>query len=167
MRRIIKMLVAAGSLPLAHSALATELPDAIAAPGMMVAFQVHGVGAQIYECTAVAGSGRLSWEFREPTATLIRDGRTVGRHYAGPTWDISAGILVGKLLATVPAPNPKDLPWLKLSVIGVPEEGPLERTTTIQRINTFGGVVNGACNKAGDFHSEPYSADYVFLTKQT
>ena len=37
--------------------------------------------------------------------------------------------------------------------------------TTVQRINTQGGVHAGACDKAGAFHSAPYATDYVFLRK--
>ena len=29
----------------------------------------------------------LTWQFREPIATLIVDGKSIGRHYAGPNWD--------------------------------------------------------------------------------
>jgi len=35
----------------------------------------------------------------------------------------------------------------------------------VQRINTVGGRLDGACDKAGSFHSAPYAADYVFLRK--
>jgi hypothetical protein len=35
----------------------------------------------------------------------------------------------------------------------------------VQRINTIGGKLEGACDKAGAFKSAPYSADYVFLHK--
>jgi hypothetical protein len=41
----------------------------------------------------------------------------------------------------------------------------LNDVTTVQRINTQGGNAEGACQKAGDLHSEPYSADYVFLRR--
>jgi hypothetical protein len=37
--------------------------------------------------------------------------------------------------------------------------------TTVQRINTKGGNAAGKCEKAGELHAEPYSADYVFLRK--
>jgi hypothetical protein len=37
--------------------------------------------------------------------------------------------------------------------------------TTVQRIDTQGGVVNGVCDRAGAYQSAPYSADYVFLHK--
>jgi Protein of unknown function (DUF3455) len=37
--------------------------------------------------------------------------------------------------------------------------------TTVQQINTQGGVYTGPCDKTGTFHSAPYAADYVFLQK--
>ena len=43
--------------------------------------------------------------------------------------------------------------------------GPLKDVTTIQRINTRGRNTQGKCGKAGTFHPEPYSADYIFLQK--
>jgi intergrase/recombinase len=35
----------------------------------------------------------------------------------------------------------------------------------VQRINTRGGAAQGGCDKAGDFRSVRYSADYVFLRR--
>ncbi|MBR0696338.1 DUF3455 domain-containing protein [Bradyrhizobium lablabi] len=43
--------------------------------------------------------------------------------------------------------------------------GALGGVTTVQRINTAGGKLDGACDKAGMLKSVPYSADYVFLRK--
>lgn len=43
--------------------------------------------------------------------------------------------------------------------------GVLTGVTTVQRINTKGGKLEGGCDKAGSFKSAPYSADYVFLRK--
>jgi hypothetical protein len=43
--------------------------------------------------------------------------------------------------------------------------GTLADVTTVQRINTKGGKLDGTCDKAGSFASAPYSADYVFLRK--
>ena len=62
------------------------LPEAIAAPGETPIHTLHAEGAQVYECKA-ATDGKLAWAFREPTATLLLDGKTVGRHYAGPNWE--------------------------------------------------------------------------------
>jgi hypothetical protein len=43
--------------------------------------------------------------------------------------------------------------------------GLLSGVTTVQRINTQGGVHAGACDQAGALYSAPYAADYVFLKK--
>jgi hypothetical protein len=71
----------------------TPLPGAIAAPGETVVLSVHAEGAQVYECKA-GTDGKLSWLFREPIATLMADGKTVGRHYAGPNWESADGSAV-------------------------------------------------------------------------
>jgi hypothetical protein len=143
----------------------TPLPDAIAAPGETVVLTLHAEGAQVYECKAGA-DGKLAWTFREPIATLLLDGKTVGRHYAGPNWDHADGSgVTGKVLANAPGKSASDIAWLKLEVTARRGSGVLSAATTIQRINTVGGVMSGACDKAGAFHSAPYATDYVFLRK--
>jgi hypothetical protein len=142
-----------------------QVPDAIAVPGETMVATFHAEGAQIYDCKADA-NGKLIWQFREPIATLLRDGATVGRHYAGPNWEASDGSAVtGKVIANVPGSTPSDISWLKLDVIACRGTGILSDVTTVQRINTHGGVTNGACDKQGSYYSVPYSADYVFLRK--
>jgi Protein of unknown function (DUF3455) len=143
----------------------TPLPDAIAAPGEAVVLSVHAEGAQVYECKAGA-DGKSAWVFREPIATLLADGKTVGRHYAGPNWELSDGsAVVGKVTGNAPGAAPNDIAWLKLSVVSQRGSGVLTGVTTVQRINTKGGKLEGACDKAGSFSSAPYSAEYVFLRK--
>jgi len=44
--------------------------------------------------------------------------------------------------------------------------GALSSVSTVQRINTQGGVHAGACESVGEFFSAPYAADYVFLRKR-
>ena len=58
-----------------------------------------------------------------------------------------------------------DIAWLKLQVVASRGSGVLTGVTTVQRINTKGGNLKGACDQAGSFKSAPYSADYVFLKK--
>jgi Protein of unknown function (DUF3455) len=153
-----------GSLASA-SAAETALPDAIAAPGEAVVLSVHAEGAQVYECKAGA-DGKLAWAFREPIATLLLDGKTVGRHYAGPNWEHSDGSAVaGKVAGSAPGAAPGDIAWLKLSVTSQRGSGVLTGVTTVQRINTQGGKLDGGCDKAGATRSAPYSAEYVFLRK--
>jgi hypothetical protein len=143
----------------------TALPDAIAASGETVVLTLHAEGAQVYECKAGA-DGKSTWVFREPIATLLLDGKTVGRHYAGPNWEYSDGSAVaGKAIGNAPGATPNDIPWLKLGVTSHRGSGILSGVTTVQRINTQGGKLDGACDGAGKFRSAPYSADYVFLRK--
>jgi hypothetical protein len=147
------------------SAAETPLPDAIAAPGETAVLTVHAEGAQVYECKAAA-DGKLAWGFREPIATLFVDGKTIGRHYAGPNWEHSDGsAVVGKVSGNAPGATAEDIPWLKLQVVSSRGSGVLTGVTTVQRINTRGGKLEGACDKAGSFKSAPYAADYVFLRK--
>ena len=143
----------------------TPLPDVIAAPGETTVLAVHAEGAQVYECKAGA-DGKLAWAFREPIATLLADGKTVGRHYAGPSWEDSDGsAVVGKVAGSAPGATPNDIAWLKLGVVSQRGSGVLTGVSTVQRINTQGGKLDGACDKAGTFRSAPYSAEYVFLRK--
>jgi hypothetical protein len=143
----------------------TPLPAAIAAPGEATVLTVHAEGAQVYECKA-GTDGKLAWAFREPIATLLADGKTVGRHYAGPNWEHSDGsAVVGKSIGNAPGATPNDIPWLKLDVVSHRGSGILTAVTTVQRINTQGGKLDGACDKAGSLKSAPYSAEYVFLRK--
>ena len=143
----------------------TTLPDAIAAPGETVVLTVHAEGAQVYECKAGA-DGKLAWVFREPIATLLVDGKTVGRHYAGPNWEhIDGSAVTAKAAGNAPGATADDIAWLKLQVTASRGSGVLTGVTTVQRINTKGGKLEGACEKAGTFKSAPYSAEYVFLKK--
>ena len=151
--------------PLSAAAAETPLPDAIQAPGETVVLSTHAEGAQVYECKA-APDGKLAWVFREPIATLLLDGKTIGRHYAGPNWEANDGSAVtGKVAASAPGATPDDIPWLKLQVVSSRGSGILTGVTTVQRIDTKGGKIEGPCDNAGSFRSVAYSADYVFLRK--
>ena len=142
-----------------------ELPAAIAAPGETVIVTLHAEGAQIYECKA-GDDGKLAWAAREPIAALLLDGKTVGRHYVGPNWEhIDGSAVIGKLSARAPAPSANDIPWLKLEVTEHRGNGVLSAVTTVQRINTQGGVPQGVCDRAGALTSVAYACDYVFLKK--
>ena len=143
----------------------TTLPDAIAAPGETTVLTLHAEGAQVYECKA-GSDGKLAWAFREPIATLLLDGKTVGRHYTGPNWEhIDSSAVVGKAVGNAPGATPNDIPWLKLTVTSGRGTGILSGVTTVQRINTVGGKLEGACDKPSSYRNAPYSADYVFLRK--
>jgi hypothetical protein len=144
-----------------------QVPDAIAAPGETLVATVHAQGAQVYEC-ATDASGKLAWKFREPIATLLDNGKTVGRHYAGPNWELSDGsAVVAKAAGRAPGASATDIPLLKLEVVSQRGAGLLAGVTTIQRLNTKGGVAEGSCPQAGAFLSVPYVADYAFYKKMS
>lgn len=153
-----------GSLTAAAAAQpSAEVSAAIATPGLAIATVLHAEGAQVYECRA-ASDGNLAWRPREPTATLIFDGSTVGRHYAGPRWEyVDGSVIKAKSVSSAPGATEDDIPWLQLDVVDQRGNGKFSGVTHVQRVNTRGGAARGPCGEAGAFRSVPYAADYIFL----
>ena len=135
-----------------------EAPAAFGVAGRTTILDVHAEGVQLYECKAGA------WTFREPVATLIKGDETVGRHYAGPHWELADGSLVkGKAAMSLPGAGPDDAALLKLDVVENRGVGALKGAALVLRLNTHGGGLRGGCAEAGAFRSVPYAADYIFL----
>lgn len=123
---------------------------------------IHANGAQIYECR-MSELKTLTSQFREPIASLVMEKKTVGRHFAGPNWELMDGTGVKAVaLSQAPGASDSDIPHLMLTVTGFKGSGPIAFARTILRINTRGGVAKGSCPQSGDFLSVPYSADYAF-----
>jgi hypothetical protein len=156
MKSTLHSILACAALVLPVSLAHAEVPDAIAARGETLIATAHAVGAQVYECKANA-AGKMAWQFREPIATLFIDGKTVGRHYAGPNWELVDGSMVtASVAANAPGASSKDIPLLKLEATGSRGEGRLGGVTTIQRLNTRGGTAEATCETAGAFLSALY-----------
>jgi hypothetical protein len=152
--------MATASLPAESIA---QVPRAIDAPDMTIAAITHAEGVQIYECDFNA-SRKLVWRFREPVASLISNGNTIGRHYAGPNWEhVDGSAVTAKVAGSTPGTRPDDIPWLRLDVTATRGSGLFSRVSVVQRINTQGGILSGDCEEAGSHRSIVYSADYVFL----
>ena len=100
-------------------------------------------------------------------ATLTVDDKVVGHHGAGPSWELDDGSgITGKAVANAPGTNANDIPWLKLEVAShTGSGGKLSDVTTVQRINTVGGVLKDSCDRQGAGRGMPYAADYVFWKK--
>jgi len=141
----------------AHGAAAESALDKWSA-GQKIRWKLHAEGAQLYECK-VAQSGGLAWQFREPVATLIEGGTTVGTHSAGPQWQVRGTIVTAKVAEQQPGPTPADIAELKLAVTNSSTSG----LATVLRVNTKGGQLQGACETAGGLRAIPYSAEYLFL----
>jgi hypothetical protein len=141
---------------------ATELPDAIAAPGETLVTTAYAVGTQVYQCEFDT-AGNLIWQFREPIAALFVSGKTVGRHYAGPTWGADHGSVVMERSSGAPA-STADIPILNLEVTrrGVARSASI--VSTIRRLP--GGVAVGECS-AHHPVGRAYTADYAFYRKSS
>jgi len=148
-----------------------EVPDKLK-PGAneSVAMIVPAKGVQIYECRAKKDQvGGYEWAFVAPEADLFdARGSRIGRHYAGPHWESTDG---SKILGTVKersdAPVANAIPWLLLAARSVGPEGSFSKVTSIQRVNTVGGVApRAACSQAtaGAPARIDYTADYYFFT---
>jgi len=149
-------------------ALAAEAAQLPAADKEAIIATFHAEGAQIYECKSDTSKpgGALVWQFREPIATLLANGQSIGRHYAGPSWElVDGGGVKGKTIKNMPAPGADDIPWLEVEVVGHLGKGALSEVVTVLRTNTKGGLAKGPCKTEGEYLSIPYSADYQFLRK--
>jgi hypothetical protein len=138
------------------------VPDSIkAADSESLARIVPANGVQIYECRD------SKWVFVAPEAQLFdANGRLIGKHYAGPTWESADGSkVVGAVKSRADAPAADAIPWLLLSAKSVGGEGAFSKVTSIQRVSTAGGVApKGGCTQAGAQTGVYYTADYYFFT---
>ena len=166
---LMVLLAAACARPHPPTSVVT-VPDKLK-PGAneSLALIVPAQGVQIYECRATKDQvGRYEWAFVAPEAELVdARGRRIGRHYAGPHWESSDG---SKILGTVKeradAPVADAIPWLLLAAKSVGPEGSFSKVTSIQRVNTVGGVPPKAgCSQAtaGTPARINYTADYYFF----
>ncbi len=152
--------IVSGAVPRAN---ATDLPDNIEIKQAVTVASVHAEGVQIYECK-MGSDNTMSWQFREPLATLLRDGATVGRHFVGPSWEFSDGSSIkAKVVDQAPGATQNDIAILRLEVVEHRGDGALLKVTAVQRLDTKGGVFSGACDRLDAMHLEPYTARYVFL----
>ena len=126
-------------------------------------------GDQIYECREVKDKpGTFDWAFVAPEAVLYDiTGKKIGRHYAGPHWELDDGSkVVGAAKQRADAATPKDIPWLLLEAKSVGGKGSFSTVTSVQRVATAGGVAPaGGCPLAGYKVRVPYSAEYHFFTR--
>ncbi len=169
---LLALLLAACASPQPPTSM-VKMPDKLK-PGSSesLAMIVPAKGVQIYECRARKDQvGEYEWAFVAPEADLFdARGNRIGRHYAGPHWESTDG---SKILGTVKeradAPVADAIPWLLLAAKSVGSEGSFSKVTSIQRVNTVGGVAPKAgCSRtaAGTPARVNYTADYYFFIAQ-
>jgi hypothetical protein len=167
---LLALLVAACAGPQAPTSKVT-VPDKLKpGPNESLMMVVPARGVQIYECRARTDqAGMYDWAFVAPEADLFdARGRQIGRHYAGPHWEATDG---SKILGTVKdradAPVVGAIPWLLLAAKSVGPAGAFSKVTSIQRVNTVGGVAPKTdCSQATARTPArvDYTADYYFFT---
>jgi hypothetical protein len=148
-----------------------DVPAPLSAPdGQILTQQLHATGVQIYRCQPAKGDpAQFEWSLKQPEATLFtKAGSTIGKHYAGPTWEASDGSKVmGEVIARANSPAPNAIPWLLLNAKSTSGTGIFSAVRSIQRLHTAGGAAPAdGCSQtqAGQELRVSYSADYWFYT---
>ncbi len=168
----VAVLSACAATPMMMKIDNAALPEAVRVPaGQKVLMAATGVGELTYECREKKDmAGQHEWAFVGPMATLFgADKKTVGKYYAGPTWEAADGSKVtGKQVAVAPAmPGSIPLQLVKAEPAAMSNTGTGAMTgvSYIQRLNTKGGVAPAmGCDAAakGKRQQVAYEADYVF-----
>lgn len=152
---------------------ATSAPTPIPGPLQVPETQrlitrLHAVGVQVYQCQPGKNDPALfEWAFKQPEADLSTEaGKSVGKHYAGPTWEARDGSkVIGEVTARSDSPKPGSIPWLLLRAKTTSGAGLFSGVMSIQRLDTVGGSAPaGGCrpDQTGQQLRVPYTADYVF-----
>jgi hypothetical protein len=146
-----------------------EVPPDLRPPSGEVLFlEARASGVQIYECGLKPGQTlTYAWIFRGPEAALVdRSGRSLGKHYAGPTWESNDGsLVVGAVKASDSGPSADSIPWLLLTRKATAGSGVFSATRSIQRLRTLGGIApSEACSatNSAQIARVPYTATYYF-----
>jgi hypothetical protein len=156
-------------IALADTPASSPIPAILEPPAnQKLAFTLSARGVQIYECRALPHEPtRCQWFLKAPEAKLFNDqGRKIGRHLVGPTWELDdGGKVVGKVIAKVDAPDGKGIPWLLLNAVETNGKI-MDKVKSIQRVYTIGGLPPRQLPNKSDVGQEKrieYSAIYRFF----
>ncbi len=146
----------------------SAVPTSLTPEGETAQMTYAAVGVQIYECKIV--DAKATWAFVAPEADLFdASGKRVGKHYAGPSWESDDGSkIVGTLKARADASRPGAIPHLLITTKADAKPGVFAKITSLQRINTLGGVASTTPCTAADAGKQMrvyYSADYKYFSK--
>ena len=147
----------------------SSVPAALQLPAQAkLVLEVTGRGAQVYTCAAdEADASQFHWTLKAPEAALYDEGgNLVGRHFAGPTWELNGGSRVAaEVKARTDAPRADAIPWLLLTVQPGTGTGLFAGVTSVQRLDTEGGKAPATGCDAEHKDTEtrvPYQARYRF-----
>jgi hypothetical protein len=160
--RAASLILAAFSIAVLH---AQQIDGSIdPPPGAHAMLEAKGVGFQIYTCTETPTGSK--WVLTAPDAKLVdASGKTIGSHFAGPTWKLEDGSQVqGERIASRPAPEAGSVAWLLLGTKAGTATGKLASIAFIRRTETHGGAASESACKTGETSRVSYTATYTFYT---
>ena len=119
---------------IARDSIAQSAKESIDVPHSRLLLRAVGSGDQVYGCV----NGH--WALKAPDAKLLnQEGSVIGRHFAGPTWQLNDGSWVKeRAVAKQIAPDATAVPWLLLE--SVDGTGRLATVRFIQRTGTHGEI---------------------------
>jgi hypothetical protein len=161
----------------AGSAMAAIAPPAgitsaiTASPDEEAAFVLRGEGAHVFECKPLTTDPeRFAWTFSSPDVMLYDAGRPAARLAAENTWEaLGDRSSVSGAVRSRQDGGANNIPWILLRAQSTPDEGLFAGVTSVQRVNTAGGVApDSGCDasNAGKDARVPVAADYYFYRRR-
>jgi hypothetical protein len=144
----------AGAVQEPAAIAAPAVPESLRVPdGQRVSSHIYVQGVRIFVWRAdPANPGQGGWEYVATQGALFNcDGKLIGYHSAGPTWESKAtgrevrGVVLAETTCDVDA-----MPWSLIRATNAPAPG-FARTTYIVRVNTTGGL---APEGRGDYEGQ-------------
>jgi Protein of unknown function (DUF3455) len=152
-----------------------QAPESLKVPSdQSLLLKTAAKGLQIYICKAKTEPKTADertayeWTLKAPSAELFDgQGRLIGKHYAGPTWEMQQdhSLVVGAVSAKANAPQADAIPWLLLKAKSHQGKGVLSPVSWVQRLDTAGGKAPAAGCDQERKNAEvqvPYTASYYF-----
>ncbi len=135
------------------------------------AFVLSASGVHVYECKATAGDPNVfAWYFTAPDATLFEGSRTAATHKSANLWESSNDrSSVSGVVRSTQSAGTANLPWTLYRAQPLSATGVFAGVTSIQRVNTAGGVAPASgcsASSAGAEARVPCTADYYFYKRR-
>ena len=132
---------------------------------------LRGEGTHVFECKPLANDpDRFAWTFSAPDSTLYDSGRPVARNAAENMFEaLGDRSTVTASIRARQDGGSNNLPWLLLRAQSTADAGLFAGVTSVQRVNTTGGVApDTGCdaNNVGKEARTAFKADYYFYRRR-
>jgi len=133
------------------------------------AFMLRAEGVHVYECRVNAVGG-YQWVFTNPDVSLRDETSQRATEVSPNTFEASTDrSTVSARVRAVAGAGSENLPWVLLSARSASADGLFAGVTSVQRVNTTGGVApRDGCGEstAGAESRVAFSADYYFYKRR-